>query len=68
MQDIFELLPMLRLLSFYEFLGEQMVKLPFSVIRFGAEERWQLITEYLEYQVLTKKNRLIRFLPVRARR
>lgn len=34
------------LLSLYEFLGEQMLKLPFAVVCPGREEGWQLILYY----------------------
>ncbi len=34
-------------LSVYEFLGKQTIKLPYSVIRLGGENRWQLIVYYI---------------------
>lgn len=34
-------------LSFYEILGNWFVKLPFSVISLGCEDRWQLIVYYI---------------------
>jgi competence protein ComEC len=40
-------LPAYWVLSGYEFLGEQTVKLPRAVISFGAEEPWQLILYYV---------------------
>lgn len=41
------LLPAHLILSFYELLCRQTLRLPFSVIRLGSEEVWQLILYYI---------------------
>lgn len=40
-------IPAHLVLSFYEILGERVVKLPHSVIRLGCEEPWQMIAYYV---------------------
>ena len=40
-------MPMHMVLSFYEMLGNWMIKLPAAVIRLGSEEVWQLVSYYV---------------------
>lgn len=40
-------IPAHLILSFYEFLGNGLVRLPLSMVRLGQEEPWQLILYYL---------------------